>query len=151
MEHLVEQAVGGQVTALKIVLTSVVTALAVYQVLLMAVGYGVLRLPFLRPASASVAHRVVGDTIVALVVLIGLLCLAYFGIEDSVADGAPGPDSRAAWHSAASFALVAALAVKLLVLHRWHSLNRFLPALGILVLTLFVMTWLTSAGAFLIG
>lgn len=151
METIVGGLAGGHATAVKIVLTSVVTALAAYQALLMAVGYAKLRPPFLTAQNASVAHRAVGDAIVALVVLVGAMCLAYYGIEDSVREGTPGPDDRAAWHVAVSFALVGVLALKLLVLHRWHRLSRFLPLLGITVLTLFVMTWLTSAGAFLAG
>ena len=50
---------------------------------------------------------------------------------------------------AVSVALVVLLTTKLLVLHRWRRFDRALPALGIGVLTLFVGTWLTSAGAFL--
>lgn len=150
MEDLVGYLANGHVTVVKIVLTSVVTALAVYQALLMAVGYGKLRLPFLGAGPASTAHRAVGDAIVALVVLVGLACLAYYGIEDSVEDGAPGPASRATWHVVASVALAGVLALKLLVLHRWTAASRFLPLLGVSVLALFVMTWLTSAGAFLL-
>lgn len=150
MEDLVGWLANGHVTAVKIVLTSVVTALAVYQALLMAVGYGRLRPPFLQAGPASAAHRAVGDAIVALVVLVGLACLAYYGIEDRVEDGAPGPASWATWHVVVSFALAGVLALKLVVLHRWTAAGRFLPLLGISVLTLFVMTWLTSAGAFLL-
>lgn len=151
MEDLLEQVTGGHVTAVKIVLASAMMALAVYQVLLMAVVYGKLRLPFLRPEGASAAHRAVGDTIVALVVVVGLACLAVYGVEDSVREGTPGPDARASWHVAASFALAAVLGLKLLVLHRWRRLSGFLPLLGVSVLTLFFATWLTSAGAFLAG
>jgi hypothetical protein len=150
VEDLAERLTGGYPTAVKIVLASVVTALAIYQVLLMAVGYGKVRLPSLSARNASAAHRAVGDAIVVLVVVVGALCLAVFGVEDSVAEGAPGPEDRAGWHSAASAALVGVLALKLAVLHRWRSLSRFLPVLGISVLTLFVLTWLTSAGAFLL-
>lgn len=149
MEDLVSSVAGGNITAVKVMLTSIVTALAVYQVLLMAVGYGWVRVPFLAPASASTAHRAVGGTIVVVTVLVGAACLAVHGFEDSVRAGAPGPESRAAWHSAVSVALVVLLATKLLVLHVWRRLDRALPALGIGVLTLFVATWLTSAGAFL--
>lgn len=92
MDDLVGYLANGHVTAVKIVLTSVVTALAVYQALLMVVGYGKLRLPVLGAGPASTTHRAVGDALVALVVL-GLACLAYYGVDDSVEDGAPGPAS----------------------------------------------------------
>lgn len=149
MEDVLEAVTGGHVTAVKIVLTSVVTALAVYQALLMTVVYRKLRPAWLQPPSAAAAHRSVGDMIVALVVVIGLACLLEYGIEDSVEAGAPGPPARAGWHSALSLALVAVLAFKLLVLHRWHRLDRFLPLIGVALLALFLMTWLSSAGAFL--
>lgn len=149
MEDLVERLAGGHVTAVKVVLTTVVTALAVYQVVLMAVGYGKLRLPFLRGDNASVAHRTIGDVIVTLVIVVGVACLAYFGVEDSVEEGTPGPDVRAVVHVVASFALVAVLALKLLVLHVWRRLDRALPYLGVGVLVLLAVTWASSAGAIL--
>ena len=151
LDDLIEAVTGGHVTAVKIVLTSVVLALAVYQVLLMAVGYGKVRPPFLSPASASVAHRTVGDTILVLVVVIGAACLAYYGIEDSVRDGAPGPDGRVTLHVVTGFALAGVLAVKLAVLHWWRRAQRLLPLLGVTVLSLLFVTWFSSAGAFLVG
>ncbi len=151
MEDLVRTLVAGNVTAVKIVLTSVVTALALYQVALMAVGWGTVRLPVLDAATASAAHRAVGDAIVVLVVLVGVACLAVHGVEDSVREPAPGPEQRAAWHAAASVALAGALGLKLLVLHVWRAAGRFLPLLGVTVLALLVATWLTSAGAFLLA
>jgi hypothetical protein len=151
LDDLIETVTGGHVTAVKIVLTSVVLALAVYQVLLMAVGYGKVRPPFLSADSASVAHRTVGDTILVLVAVIGVACLAYYGIEDSVREGAPGPDGRVTLHVVAGFALVGLLALKLAVLHRWRRAQRLLPLLGVGVLALLFVTWLSSAGAFLVG
>ena len=50
MEDLVEDLTRGNVTEVKVVLASVVAALAVYQVVLMSVGYGKLRPPFLGAA-----------------------------------------------------------------------------------------------------
>jgi hypothetical protein len=149
VEDLLSTVAGGNVTAVKVMLTSIVTALATYQVLLMAVGYGWIRLPFLAPASASTVHRAVGGTIVILTAVVGLACLAVHGFEDSVRAGAPGPDARAGWHSVVSVVLVLVLTLKLLVLHVWRHLERALPTLGISVLALFVATWLTSAGVFL--
>lgn len=151
MEDLLEAATGGHVTAVKIVLTSVLLALAVYQAMLMAVGYGKVRPPFLTPVSAAAAHRAVGDAIVVLVLVVGAACLGYYGIEDSVRDGAPGPEGRVTLHVVVSFALVGVLGLKVVVLHRWRRAQRFLPLLGLSVLTLLFLTWLSSAGAFLVG
>ncbi len=81
MEDLVEGPANGNVTEVKVVLASVVVALAVYQVFLMAVGYGKLRLPFLNASPASSTHRTVGDTIVVITLLVAFMCVAYFGFK----------------------------------------------------------------------
>lgn len=85
MEDLFEELTRGNVTEVKVVLASVVAALAVYQVVLMAVGYGRLRPPFLGAGPASSAHRAIGDAIVVVTVLVAVMCLTYFGLEE---DGA---------------------------------------------------------------
>ena len=72
-------------------LASVVAALAIYQVLLLAVCYGRLRIGFLQPPAAGWAHRAVGDSIVVVSVV---------------------------------------LALKILVVRRWHSASRYLPSSG---------------------
>ena len=141
MDDFVQTITNGYVTEVKIVLTSVVAALAIYQVLLMAVGYGRLKLPFLNSAPASKAHRAIGDTIVVITIVVGWMCLAFFGIED---DG-----DLAGFHVIVSFALVGVLALKIIVVRWWRSMGRFLPMLGISVLALFLMTWMSSSGAYL--
>jgi hypothetical protein len=93
----------------------------------------------------------VGDAILVLVLVVGAACLGYYGIEDSVRDGAPGPEGRVSLHVGASFALVGVLGLKLFVLHVWRRGSRFLPLLGVGVLSLLFVTWLSSAGAFLVG
>jgi hypothetical protein len=150
VEDFVEGITGGNVTAVKIVLTSVVSALALYQVFLMAVGYGKIRLPWLGSGPASKTHRAVGDTVVTITLLVGFMCLAYFGIDEGGSHGASDADeTRAAIHVVAGTLLVAVLALKISVLRWWHSLSRFLPVLGISVFLLFSVTWLTSAAEFL--
>ena len=137
MEDLVETVTRGNVTEVKVILTSVVAALAVYQVLLMAVGYGKLRPPFLAAAPASATHRAIGDSIVVVTVVIAVMCLSL-GFED---DGAT--------HAIAGAVLFVVIAFKIAVIRRWHRLSHLLPALGISVLLLFAFTWATSAGDFL--
>lgn len=77
MEDFVEQLSRGYVEEVKVLLASVVAVLAIYQVLLMAVGYGKLRLPFLASSPASSTHRAVGDTIVVITLLIAFMCISY--------------------------------------------------------------------------
>lgn len=137
MEGLVEDLTRGNVTEVKVVLASVVAALAVYQVCLMAVGYGRVRLRFLGAGPASTAHRAIGDAIVVVTVLVAAMCLSYFEWGEAGAHGIAGA------------ALLAALALKVLVVRRGGRLQRLLPAIGIGVLVLFALTWATSAGDFL--
>jgi hypothetical protein len=150
VEDVVEGLTGGHVTGVKVVLTSVVTALAIYQVFLMAVGYGRLRLPFLGAAPASRTHRAVGDSIVVVTLIIAAMCLSYFGWDESGKHGASdAEETRASIHMFTGLLLIAVISVKIIVVRWWHAMGRFLPALGITVFLLFTITWLTAAAGFL--
>ncbi len=144
MEDFVEQLARGNVREVKTVLASVVSALAVYQVFLMAVGYGTVKLPFLGSRPASRAHRAVGDTVVVVTLVVAFMCAAYFGWDD----GNNGEDF-AAVHMVTGVLLLAVLGFKIAVIRWLHGLGRFLPALGISVFVLFTITWVTSAGLYL--
>jgi hypothetical protein len=126
---------GVHATEVKVVLASVATALAVYQLVLAAIGYRKLRI--IEATPAFMAHRASGDTIAALLVVVAVLCLSYFGLEDG------------AFHAVTGFLLLVVLAVKVVVIRWWHSAGRFLPALGITVFLLLAATWASTAGAFL--
>ena len=127
--------VQGNPTEVKVVLASVATALAVYQVVLAAIGYRKLRVIEAEPAFMT--HRASGDTIAVLLIVVAVMCLSYFELEDS------------AFHAVTGFLLLVVLAVKVVVIRWWHSAGRFLPALGITVFLLLVATWASTAGAFL--
>jgi uncharacterized protein DUF6529 len=137
MEDLVERLARGNVTEVKVVLTSVVLALAAYQLVLIAVGYGKLRPRFLGAAPAAKAHRASGDAIVVLIAVTALMCVSYFGLEDG------------AFHAVSGAALIAVLALKVVVIRWWHAAGRFLPALGLTAFVLLAATWLSTAGTFL--
>ena len=147
VEDLVENVTSGHVTEVKIVLTSVVTALAFYQAGMMTVGWGKVHLPFLGPRVASEAHRTFGDVIVPITALVGAMCVAYFGFSEDHAR--EGQEWIVKLHVLAGYALAGVLAIKIVIVRWWRSLSRFLPAFGIAVLSLFVLTWITSAGAYL--
>jgi small-conductance mechanosensitive channel len=138
MEGLIDSVTRGNPTEVKVLLASVALALAVYQLVLIAIGYGKLRPPFLAAAPAARTHRAVGDTIAVLLVVTALMCVGYFGLEDD-----------ASLHMIAAIALLSVLALKIAVIRWWHALGRFLPALGISVWLLLALTWVTSAGDFL--
>ena len=138
MEGLIDSVTRGNPTEVKVLLASVALALAVYQLVLIGIGYGKLRPPFLAAAPASRTHRAVGDTIAVLLVVTALMCVGYFGLEDD-----------ASLHMIAAVALLSVLALKIAVIRWWRALGRFLPALGISVWLLLALTWATSAGDFL--
>jgi hypothetical protein len=137
VEDLIEQLTDGNVTEVKVVLASVVLALALYQALLAAIAYGRVRLPFLESAPASWAHRASGDAIVVLAVLVAAACISFYGFDDAGA------------HSVLGCALLGVLALKVVTVRAGGRLARLLPHLGVSVLALFAATWLTSAGEFL--
>ena len=149
MEDLVEQLTRGNVSQVKTVLASVVMALAGYQVFLMAVGYGKLRLPLLGSRPASFAHRAVGDTIVVITLLVAYMCLSYFEVSDGIEHARDGETLRATIHVCAGFALLGVLTLKIVVVRWWHALGRYLPFFGLAVFGLFLVTWLTSAANYL--
>jgi hypothetical protein len=138
MEDFLVALTRGNVPEVKIVLATVVALLAAYQVGLMAVGYGRLRLPFLKPLPASKAHRAIGDSLVVVTVTVAIMCIGYFGFEDD-----------AAVHILLACALLAVLAFKILVIRRLRRLNHLLPALGISVFLLFWATWFSAAAGHL--
>jgi hypothetical protein len=138
MEDLIEGLMRDNVTEVKVVLASVALALAVYQLVLIAVGYGKVRVPFLAGRVASTAHRTIGDTIALLLVVVGVTCVTVYGFDD---------DATA--HAIAGTALLAVLTLKVAVVRRGLGLGRALPALGATVFALLAVTWATSAGDFL--
>ena len=138
MHPLIDSLALGHVSEVKVVLASALAAAALYQAALMAVGWGVVKLPYLAPRPASRAHRALGDAIVVVTLVVAAMCVGYFGFEDD-----------ASLHVIAAIALLATLALKVAVIRWWHAMGRFLPALGISVWLLLALTWLTSAGDFL--
>jgi Family of unknown function (DUF6529) len=126
--------VQGNPTEVKVVLASVATALALYQVVLAAIGYRRLRVIEAEPAFMT--HRASGDTIAVLLIVVAIMCLSYFELEDS------------AFHAVTGFLLLVVLAMKVVVIRWWHGASRFLPVLGITVFLLLAATWASTAGAF---
>jgi hypothetical protein len=137
MESLVEDITRGNVTEVKVILASVALALAVYQLILISVAYGKVRVPFLAALPASSAHRAIGDTIAVILVVVAVMCVSYFGFEENTL------------HVVAGISLLSVLALKVAVIRRFHALSRLLPGLGVSVWILLAVTWFTSAGDFL--
>ena len=137
MEDLIDRLTRGNVTEVKVVLASVLLALALYQVALAAVSYGRVRPRFLRPGPATWAHRAAGDTILLVALLVATACVSYYGFEEGGA------------HAVFGTLLLGALALKVLAVRVGGSSSPLLPWIGAALLGLFAATWLTSAGGFL--
>jgi hypothetical protein len=137
VENLIEELTRGNVTEVKVILASVVLALAVYQLVLAAVSYGKLRPRFLESGPATWAHRASGDTILVLAVLVAVACISFYGWEDGGA------------HAVFGCLVLAALVAKVLAVRIGGSSSPLLPWIGIALFALFAATWLTSAGDFL--
>ena len=137
VEGLIEELTRGNVTEVKVVLATVIVALAIYQLVLAAVSYGKVRPRFLESGPATWAHRAAGDTILVLAVLVALACIGFYGWEEGGA------------HAIFGCLVLGALATKVLAVRIGGSSSPLLPWIGIALFGLFVATWLTSAGDFL--
>ena len=136
MEDLVETLTRGNPAEVKTVLATVALALAGYQLVMAAVGYGKLRLGRLESGVAFRAHRAVGDTVALLMLITGVMCVSVYGVEE------PG-------HAVPASLLLGVLAFKVAVVRRDFGLGRYLPVLGVTVFALLVVTWSTSAAGVL--
>jgi Family of unknown function (DUF6529) len=137
VEGLIEELTRGNVTEVKVVLASVIVALAVYQLVLASVSYGKVRPRFLESGPATWAHRALGDTILVLAVLVALACIGFYGWEEGGA------------HAIFGCLVLGALALKVLAVRIGGSSSPLLPWIGIALFGLFIATWWTSAGDFL--
>jgi len=140
LEQLIEDVTRGNVTEVKVVVATVVMGLAIYQLLLAAVGYGWLGPRFLSSAPALWTHRASGDTIALLTIAVATMCVGYYGFDF-------GDDGGT--HAIVAVAVLGVLAVKIFVVRAGGRLGRLLPLLGVSLFVLLGVTWLTSAGNFL--
>ena len=142
MRELVHDITRGNVTAVKVVLATVVLGLAAYQLLLAAFGYERFRSSFLGARAAMAAHRFSGDAIVVLVAVVATMCVTYFGF---------GSEEGATLHVLAALGLLTALTLKVAVVRWWHGASGLLPLLGVAVFALIALTWASSAALYLWG
>ena len=140
MKDLLELLTQGNAAEVKIVLASVALALAIYQLAVIAVAYGRVRLPFLASGVASTAHRSVGDTIASIVLVVTVMCLVMFGFD--------AESDAGEIHVVAATAFLAVLMLKIIVVRSGRG-GRALPWLGGSVFVLLGATWASSAGILL--
>lgn len=127
---------GGELLLWKVVLSTVVFALAGLQVAMAARLWGATGFPGTTPATAAAVHRWSGRAAVVLSLVVGFACLAGPA-------GATSP-TRVALHTAFGSLLFAALAAKFLCLRVVASGARYLPAVGVGLFLSFAAVWATS-------
>jgi hypothetical protein len=137
VEDFVVNIARGNPGSVKAVLASVVLALAVYQIVLAAIGYR--KLPVIDAQPAFFTHRASGDMIAVLVVIIALMCIAVFGFENDYM-----------LHISAACLALIVLAIKIAVVRSGVG-SRFLPLLGVTLFALLAVTWLSVVPGFLAG
>jgi len=115
VEGLIDDLARGNVTEVKVVLATVLLALAVYQLVLAAVSYGKVRPRFPQSGPATWVHRALGDTMIVLAVLVAFACVSYYGFEEGGA------------HAVFGCLLLGALALKVLAVRIGGSSSPLLP------------------------
>jgi len=135
------------ITAIKLVLTSVLLVSETYQVALMLVGYGKVRPPLLGAEAASRAHRAIGDTAVPITVVVAVLCLSGYEIGDAIEHAG----TRVAVHVVAASLLLVALVLKIIAVRVGGRMSRLLPVLGSTLFVLFALTFASTVPFFLGG
>jgi hypothetical protein len=137
VEDFIVDITRGNPSSVKTVLASIVLALAVYQLILAAIGYR--KLPVIDAKPAFFTHRASGDMIAVLVIIVALMCIGVFGFEDDYV-----------LHIAAGVGAVVVLAIKVAVVRSGKG-GQFLPYLGVTLFALLAVTWFTVAPDFLAG
>jgi uncharacterized protein DUF6529 len=125
----------GNLLLWKVVLATIVMALAGLQVAMAAGFYEVATVPG-GPATATKVHRVSGRIAIALAVVVAFTCLA----------GPAGPTSptRVLLHSVFGTLIFVLLAAKFAILKLTRSGGRALPFVGIALFLTFGAVWATS-------
>jgi hypothetical protein len=128
-------ATGGHLLAWKVVVTSLVFALAGLQVALAARFWGVGGLP-IRVDVAEAVHRWSGRVLLVLAVLVAFSCL--------IGPAGPTSPARVVAHSLFGSALFVLLIAKFALLKLVRTGRQWLPLAGILLFLSFFAVWATS-------
>ena len=136
MVKLLDDLTGGNLLLWKVVLASIVFALAGLQVFMAARFYEVSTVPPLSTGAAARVHRVSGRTAIVLAVLVALTCI--------VGPAGPLSPARVLLHSLFGTLVFVLLAAKFLALKVLPGAGRFLPWIGSGLFLCFGAIWATS-------
>jgi len=136
MINFLNDITGGHLLLWKVVLTSVVFALAGLQVAMAARFWGRPLLVSLSPGTAVRVHRMSGRVALTLGVLVALTCI--------VGPAGPLSPTRVALHSIFGIAVFTVLTVKFLLIKVLRQGDSVLPLIGSLLFLAFGAIWATS-------
>ena len=129
---------------MKVVVSTVIGALAVLQLLGALWMYG--KLGSAAPSWVGKAHRVSGTVAIALAIFVAYHCLWALGLESgTLKDGEKVP-VRTVVHGVLGCAVIGAGVVKVVAVRSRRAPGWFLPVAGGLLFVLLVVVVLTSAG-----
>ena len=136
MINFLNDITGGHLLLWKVVLTSIVFALAGLQVAMAARFWGGPALIGVSPGTAVRVHRVSGRLALTLGVLVALTCI--------VGPAGPLSPTRVALHSLFGILVFTVLAVKFLLIKVLRQGDSLLPLIGSLLFLTFGAIWATS-------
>ncbi len=127
---------GGNLLLWKVVLMSIVFALAGLQVAMAARFWGRPLVIAMSPGTAVKVHRYSGRLALTLAVIVALTCI--------VGPAGPLTPSRVAWHSVLGIFVFVVLAVKFLLIKVLRQGDNILPLIGSVLFLTFGALWITT-------
>ena len=131
------------VIAMKVVVTTVIAALVVLQLLGALWMYG--KLGVRAPAWVGRVHRLCGAAALVLSIFVAYQCLWALGLETGTTKDGYQPGARTVVHGLLGCAVFGAIVVKLVAVRSRRAPRWFLPVAGGLLFALLIAVVLTSA------
>ena len=127
---------------MKVVVSTVLGALAVLQVIGALLMYG--KLGIAAPSWVGTAHRMSGAVAVALTLFVAYHCLWALGLESGTLENGEPVPARTVVHGVVGCFVIGAVVVKVVAVRSKRAPGWFLPVAGGLLFTLLVVAVLTS-------
>jgi hypothetical protein len=128
---------------MKVVVTTIIGALALLQIIGALWMYG--KLGIAAPPWLGKAHRISGTIALLLAVFVAYHCLFALGLESGTLKDGQKVSTRTVVHGVLGCAVIGAMVVKVVAVRSKRAPGWFLPVAGALLFTLLVAVVLTSA------
>jgi hypothetical protein len=136
MIKFLNDATGGNLLLWKVVLMSIVFALAGLQVAMAARFWGRPLIVGISPGTAVKVHRYSGRLALTLAVIVAITCI--------VGPAGPLTPARVAWHTILGIFVFVVLAVKFLLIKVLRQGDNVLPLIGSVLFLTFGALWFTT-------